>query len=46
MEAKLNLYFIAAKTMRGGLLPKILSYAGSIPIERTWRDGDKDAWRK
>ena len=34
----LNLYFIAAKeTMNDGLLPKILSYAGSIPIERTWR---------
>ena len=39
---KLNLYFIAAKeTMRDGWLPKILSYAGSIPIERTWRDGGK-----
>ena len=35
---KLNIYFIAAKeTMNDGLLPKILSYAGSIPIERTWR---------
>ena len=34
----LNLYFIAAKeTMNDGLLPKVLSYAGSIPIERTWR---------
>ena len=34
----LNLYFIAAKeTMNDGLLPKILSYAGSIPIERSWR---------
>ena len=43
---KLNLYFIAAKeTMRDGLLPKILSYAGSIPIERTWRDGGKDVVR-
>ncbi len=43
---KLNLYFIAAKeTMRDGWLPKILSYAGSIPIERTWRDGGKDIVR-
>lgn len=43
---KLNLYFIAAKeTMRDGWLPKILSYAGSIPIERTWRDGGKDVVR-
>ena len=43
---KLNLYFIAAKeTMRDGLLPRILSYAGSIPIERTWRQGGKDIKR-
>ena len=43
---KLNLYFIAAKeTMKDGWLPKILSYAGSIPIERTWRDGGKDVVR-
>tara|TARA_B100001750_G_C15422537_1_gene553737 strand:- start:261 stop:998 length:738 start_codon:yes stop_codon:yes gene_type:complete len=35
---KLNLYFIAAKeTMTSGLIPKILSYAGSISVERTWR---------
>jgi len=35
---KLNLYYVAAKeTMRAGLLPKIMAYAGSISIERTWR---------
>jgi 1-acyl-sn-glycerol-3-phosphate acyltransferase len=35
---KLNIYFIAAKeTMKAGLLPRILAYAGSISIERTWR---------
>ena len=45
-KPKLNLYFIAAKeTMRDGLLPRILSYAGSIPIERTWRQGGKDIKR-
>ena len=45
-KPKLNLYFIAAKeTMKDGWLPKILSYAGSIPIERTWRDGGKDIVR-
>tara|TARA_B100000902_G_scaffold399083_1_gene468314 strand:- start:113 stop:850 length:738 start_codon:yes stop_codon:yes gene_type:complete len=39
---KLNIYFIAAKeTMNSGLLPKILSYAGSIPISRTWRENEK-----
>ena len=31
--------------MKDGWLPKILSYAGSIPIERTWRDGGKDVVR-
>ena len=45
-KPKLNLYFIAAKeTMKDGWLPKILSYAGSIPIERTWRDSGKDVVR-
>jgi len=45
-KPKLNLYFIAAKeTMRDGWLPKILSYAGSIPIERTWREGGNDVRR-
>ena len=31
--------------MRDVLLPRILSYAGSIPIERTWRQGGKDIKR-
>ncbi|MFD1315973.1 lysophospholipid acyltransferase family protein [Namhaeicola litoreus] len=40
---KLNIYFVAAKeTMRAGLLPKIMEYAGSISIERTWREKGKD----
>ena len=44
---KLNLYFIAAKeTMTSGLLPRILSYAGSISIERTWRSKGKDINRQ
>jgi len=35
---KLNVYFVAAKeTMKSGLLPKIMAYAGSVSIERTWR---------
>ena len=43
---KLNIYFIAAKeTMNSGLLPKILSYAGSIPISRTWRENEKSIKR-
>lgn len=37
-KPKLNIYFVAAKeTMQSGLLPKILAYAGSVSIERTWR---------
>src|SRR5690606_20800568 len=40
---KLNIYFVAAKeTMKAGLLPKILAYAGSVSIERTWRESGKD----
>jgi len=35
---KLNIYYVAAKeTMKKSLLTKILAYAGSISIERTWR---------
>ena len=40
---KLNLYFIAAKeTMRSGILPRIMAYAGSVSIERTWRSIGED----
>ena len=46
-DPKLNLYFIAAKeTMTTGLLPKILAYAGSISIDRTWRSHGKDVNRQ
>src|SRR5690554_6258047 len=38
----MNIYFVAAKeTMKDGLLPKILAYAGSVSIERTWREKGK-----
>ncbi|WP_223034132.1 lysophospholipid acyltransferase family protein [Hanstruepera marina] len=44
---KLNIYYVAAKeTMKSGLLPKILAYAGSISIERTWRADGKDVQRQ
>lgn len=44
---KLNLYFVAAReTMQDGLLPKILAYAGSISIDRTWRSEGKDVNRQ
>jgi len=44
---KLNLYFVAAReTMQAGLLPKILAYAGSVSIDRTWRSEGKDVQRQ
>lgn len=44
---KLNLYFVAAReTMQSGLLPKILAYAGSVSIDRTWRAEGKEVNRQ
>ena len=44
---KLNIYYVAAReTMKAGLLPKILAYAGSISIDRTWRAAGKDVNRQ
>jgi 1-acyl-sn-glycerol-3-phosphate acyltransferase len=44
---KLNIYYVAAsETMKSGLLPRILSYVGSISVERTWRAGGKDVTEK
>ena len=44
---KLNIYYVAAKeTMRSGLLPRVLAYAGSVSIERTWREAGKDINRQ
>jgi len=46
-KPKPNIYFVAAKeTMRSGLLPKIMAYAGSVSIERTWRAKGKDIKRQ
>lgn len=44
---KMNIYYVAAKeTMKSGLLPKIMAYAGSISIERTWRSKGEDVNRQ
>ncbi|MEM9000106.1 MAG: lysophospholipid acyltransferase family protein [Bacteroidota bacterium] len=44
---KLNIYYVAAKeTMKKSLLTKVLAYAGSISIERTWRAAGKDVKRQ
>lgn len=44
---KLNVYYVAAaETMKKSLLTKILAYAGSISVERTWRAEGKDVNRQ
>jgi len=44
---KLNLYYVAAaETMKKSLLTKVLAYAGSISIERTWRADGQDVNRQ
>ncbi|UOB18036.1 lysophospholipid acyltransferase family protein [Abyssalbus ytuae] len=46
-QPKLNIYYVAAKeTMKSGLLPKILAYAGAVTVERTWREKGKDIQRE
>ncbi len=46
-KPKLNIYFIAAKeTMKSGILPRIMAYAGSISVERTWRAKGKELTEK
>ena len=47
MEAKAHYLLCSCKgTMRSGILPRILAYAGSISIERTWREKEKDVKRQ
>jgi 1-acyl-sn-glycerol-3-phosphate acyltransferase len=46
-QPKLNIYYVAAsETMKEGLLPRILAYAGAITVERTWRSKGKDIKRE
>ena len=46
-KPKLNIYYVAAReTMKSGLLPKIMAYAGSISIDRTWRAAGKEVNRQ
>ncbi len=46
-DPKLNIYYVAAaETMKKGLLPKVLAYAGSISIDRTWRADGKSVNRQ
>lgn len=44
---KLNMYYVAAaETMKKSLLSRILAYAGSISIQRTWRSEGQDVNRQ
>ncbi|WP_396184578.1 lysophospholipid acyltransferase family protein [Flavobacterium sp.] len=46
-KPKMNIYYVAAsETMKEGLLPRILAYAGAITVERTWRSKGKDVKRE
>jgi 1-acyl-sn-glycerol-3-phosphate acyltransferase len=46
-DPKMNIYYVAAKeTMKAGLLPRILAYAGAISVERTWREKGADVTEK
>ncbi len=46
-QPKLNLYYIAAaETMKKSFFTKIMAYAGSISVERTWRSEGKDVKRQ
>lgn len=46
-QPKLNMYYVAAaETMKKSLLARVLAYAGSISVERTWRAEGKDVNRQ
>ncbi len=46
-DPKLNLYYVAAgETMKSGILPRILAYAGAITVSRTWREKGKEVERE
>ena len=46
-KPKLNVYYVAAReTMKAGLLPKIMAYAGSVSIDRTWRSSGENVNRQ
>ena len=44
---KLNIYYVAAsETMKASPLTKLMSYAGSVSIQRTWREKGKEVNRQ
>lgn len=46
-QPKLNIYYVAAKeTMRSGIFPRIMAYAGAVSVERTWREKGQEINRE
>jgi len=46
-QPKLNMYYVAAaETMKKSLLTKIMAYAGSVSVERTWRSEGQEVKRQ
>lgn len=46
-QPKINMYYVAAaETMKKSLLTKIMAYAGSVSVERTWRAEGQDVKRQ
>lgn len=44
---KRNIFYVAAEeTMKSGLLPKILKYAGAVTVNRSWRANGQNVRRK
>lgn len=46
-KPKSAIYTVAAEeTMKKGIIPKLMSYVGVIPVKRTWRQNGQDVKRK
>lgn len=45
-KPKLNVYYVAAgETMRSGIFPRIMAYAGAVTVSRTWREKGQEVER-
>lgn len=46
-QPKLNMYYVAAaETMKKNLLTKVMAYAGSVSVERTWKSEGQEVNRQ
>lgn len=47
LNPKMNLYFVSAKeTLENSFLGRIMSYAGAVKVQRTWRESGKEVNKK